>query len=146
MASLWDLLLGAPRASQSGAVNSAFPARPTDIVAVAEQRPAHPVAAYDTPPDHAPLTRMHATLVQQAGFNKHMSALSTRTSLSPEDVMAEALRFANRHQDAFHDFIYKGHIAKPAEERAGKGQINNIVAMVFLLGVLITLIVVLGPS
>lgn len=75
-----------------------------------------------------------------------MSALSTRTSLSPEDVMAEALRFANRHQDAFQDFIYKGHIAKPAEERAGKGQINNIVAMVFLLGVLITLIVVLGPS
>jgi hypothetical protein len=90
------------------------------------------------------VTQLHETLDHQKSFHKHMSALSSRTALSPEDVMAEAVRFADRHQEAFHDFIYKGDLAKPAQQGVSAGQINTIVAMTFILAVLIALIVVLG--
>jgi hypothetical protein len=89
-------------------------------------------------------TQLHETLDHQKSFHKHMSALSSRTALAPEDVMAEAVRFADRHQEAFHDFIYKGDVAKPAQQGGSARQINTIVAMTVLLVVLIVLIVVLG--
>ena len=92
----------------------------------------------------ASVTQLHETLDHQKSFHKHMSALSSRTALPPEDVMAEAVRFADRHQEAFHDFIYKGDLAKPAQQGASAAQINTIVGMTFILGVLIVLIVVLG--
>lgn len=114
MASLWDYLPGVRHAPQPGTV---------DATSVAELREA---------------------LDHQQGFSRHMSALSSRTALAPEDVMAEAVRFAERHQEAFHDFIYKGNAIKPGGERAGSGSVNTIVAMTFLLGILITLIVILG--
>ena len=114
MASLWDYLLGAQQAPQPSTA---------DVTTVAE---------------------LHETLNHQQGFSKHMSALASRTALAPEDVMAEAVRFAERHQEAFHDFIYKGNSLKPGGERAGSGSVNTVVAMTFLLGILITLIAIVG--
>jgi hypothetical protein len=94
--------------------------------------------------DAATAAQLHETLIHQQGFKKHVSALATRTALSPEDVMAEAVRFAERHQEAFHDFIYKGNSVEPERQTASGGRINTIVAMMFLLGVLIALIVLMG--
>jgi len=94
--------------------------------------------------DAATAAQLHETLIHQEGFKKHVSDLASRTALSPEDVMAEAVRFADRHQEAFHDFIYKGENVAPERRSASGGRINTIVAMMFLLGVLIALIVVLG--
>jgi hypothetical protein len=170
MASLWEYLLGGtqspepdnipppPPARRSSASVPAVDARgAAGATAAGSNASGAPSPVAGTPPasestsgaeDVAvgtpPIATMHATLVQQQGFNTHMSALASRTELAPEDVMAEALRFANRHQDAFHDFIYKGQMTKVGGERAGTGHINNIVAMVFLLGLLVTLIVILG--
>jgi hypothetical protein len=92
----------------------------------------------------ASVTQLHDILDHQKSFHKHMSALSSRTALAPEDVMAEAVRFADRHQEAFHDFIYKGDLAKPAQQGVGTGQVNTVIAMTVILGVLIALIVMLG--
>jgi hypothetical protein len=94
--------------------------------------------------DATTVAELHETLNHQQGFNRNVSALASRTELAPEDVMAEAVRFAERHQEAFHDFIYKGDAIKPAGERTGSGSVNTIVAMTFLLGVLMSLIVILG--
>jgi hypothetical protein len=93
----------------------------------------------------ASVNELHETLDHQKSFHKHMSALSSRTALPPEDVMAEAVRFADRHQEAFHDFIYKGDLAKPAQG-ASSGQVNTIIGMTLVLGVLIVLIMVLGST
>ena len=94
--------------------------------------------------DATTVAQLHETLIHQQGFQKHVSDLASRTALSPADVMAEAVRFADRHQEAFHDFIYKGNSIEPERPSASGGRINSIVAMMFLLGVLIALIVVLG--
>ena len=57
--------------------------------------------------------------------------------------MAEAIRFANRHKEAFHDFIYKGDALKQTSRGPSADQVSVIVAMMFFLGILIALIVVL---
>src|SRR5262245_2679583 len=108
MASLWDNLLGARHAPELGTADAATAAE------------------------------LRETLDHQQGFARNMSALASRTALAPEDVMAEAVRFAERHQEAFHDFIYKGNAIKPGGESAGSGSVNTVVAMTLLLGVLIT--------
>jgi hypothetical protein len=94
----------------------------------------------------ASVNELHETLDHQKSFHKHMSALSSRTALPPEDVMAEAVRFADRHQEAFHDFIYKGDLAKPAQQGANAGQVNTIIGMIVVLGVLVVLIMALGST
>jgi hypothetical protein len=88
--------------------------------------------------------QLQETLSTQKSFHKHVSALASRTSLSPEDVMAEAVRFADRHQEAFHDFIYKGELANPARRSASTRQLNTILVMTLMLSLLIALIVVLA--
>jgi hypothetical protein len=90
------------------------------------------------------VAQLQETLKAQKSFHQHVSALASRTSLSPEDVMAEAVRFADRHQEAFHDFIYKGELANPARRGAGARQFNTILVMTLTLTVLVALIVVLA--
>jgi hypothetical protein len=90
------------------------------------------------------VAQLQETLNAQKSFQKHVSALASRTSLSPEDVMAEAVRFADRHQEAFHDFIYKGELANPARRSASTKQLNTILVMTLMLSLLIALIVVLA--
>jgi len=90
------------------------------------------------------VAQMQETLTAQKSFHRHVSALASRTSLSPEDVMAEAVRFADRHQEAFHDFIYKGELANPARHGASARQLNTILVMTLVLSLLIALIVVLA--
>ena len=94
--------------------------------------------------DAANVAKLNETLAHQEGFKKHVSALASRTALSPEDVLAEAVRFADRHQEAFHDFIYKGNAVPSERQPASTRRINTVVAMLFLLGLLIALIVILG--
>jgi len=85
------------------------------------------------------------TVNHHKDFNKHVAVLKSRTSLSGEDVIAEAVRFADRHAEAFNDFIYKGDLAKPVPRRSSSsGRINTIVGMMFCLGVLIAVIVMVG--
>jgi len=74
----------------------------------------------------------------------HLKSLEARTSLSTEDVVAEAVRFANRHKEAFHDFIYKGDALKQASRGPSADQVSVIVAMMFFLGIIIALIVVMS--
>jgi hypothetical protein len=92
------------------------------------------------------MAKLPETLASHQGFNKRVTALASRTSLSPEDVTAEALRFADRHSEAFHEFIYKGKTTKPRRGTAGLGQVNTIVGMMFVLGILVTLIVIVGSG
>jgi hypothetical protein len=73
-----------------------------------------------------------------------LKSLEARTALSTEDVVAEAVRFANRHKEAFHDFIYKGDALKEANRGPSTDQVGVIVAMMFFLGILIALIVVMS--
>jgi hypothetical protein len=114
MASLWDYLLGVRRVPEPNTV------------------------------DAATVAKLRETLDHQQGFSGHISALASRTALAPEDVMAEAVRFADRHPEAFHDFIYQGNAVRPARENATAGKFNNVVAMVFILALLLVLIVIVG--
>ena len=77
-------------------------------------------------------------------YETHLKSLEARTALSTEDVVAEAVRFANRHKEAFHDFIYKGDALKQASRGPSTDQVSVIVAMMFFLGILIALIVVMS--
>ena len=77
-------------------------------------------------------------------YEAHLKSLQARTALSTEDVVAEAIRFANRHKEAFNDFIYKGDALKHANDGPNGDQVSVIVAMMFFLGILIALIVVLS--
>jgi recombinational DNA repair ATPase RecF len=77
-------------------------------------------------------------------YETHLKSLEARTSLSTQDVVAEAVRFANRHKEAFHDFIYKGEALKQASRGPNADQVSVIVAMMFFLGILIALIVVIS--
>ena len=77
-------------------------------------------------------------------YEAHLKSLQSRTDLSTEDVMAEAVRFANRHQEAFHDFIYKGDALKQASRGPSTDQVGVIIAMMTFLGILIGLIVLVS--
>ena len=77
-------------------------------------------------------------------YETHLKSLQARTALSTEDVMAEAVRFADRHQDAFHDFIYKGDALKHGSSGPSSDQVSVIIAMMFFLGILIALILVMS--
>jgi hypothetical protein len=77
-------------------------------------------------------------------YETHLKSLEARTALSTEDVVAEAVRFANRHKEAFHDFIYKGDALNEASRGPNTDQVGVIVAMMFFLGILIALIVVMS--
>ena len=92
----------------------------------------------------ASVARLRETLDHQQGFSGHISALASRTALAPEDVMAEAVRFADRHPEAFHDFIYKGSPIRPTQESTAPSRFNNIVAMLLILALLLVLIVIVG--
>jgi len=86
---------------------------------------------------------LHAALQGHKTYEAHLKSLEARTALPTEDVMAEAIRFANRHKEAFHDFIYKGDALKQTSRGPSADQVSVIVAMMFFLGILIALIVVL---
>ena len=152
MASLFDYLLGA-RQTNAPPNTDATPVVAKDALPAGDVKPVAKLAVVsnsDVAPvlksDVAAVAKLQETLASRQGFNKRVSALASRTSLSPEDVMAEALRFADRHSEAFHDFIYKGDTTKSAQGSAGTGQVNTIIGMTFLLGILITLIVILGSG
>ena len=152
MASLLDYLLGSRQAS-APAETDVTPVVAKDALPAGDARAVTKLAVVPKPEgppiarsDGAAVARLQEALASQQGFNKRVSTLASRTSLSPEDVMAEALRFADRHSEAFQDFIYKGGTNKPARGNAGTGQFNTIIGMTFLLGILITLIVVLGSG
>jgi hypothetical protein len=98
----------------------------------------------DADADTLSVAHLQETLTARKSFHKHVSALASRTSLTPEDVMSEAVRFAERHQEAFHDFIYKGELANPARHNASARHMNIIAVMMLTLGILIALIVVLA--
>jgi hypothetical protein len=150
MASLLDYLLGTRQESEPGKSGSTvlpgtapLPVVSATPIAEAKAQPEEPAPAAAEP--EVPVTaKWQETLASHQGFNKRVSALASRTSLSPEDVMAEALRFADRHSDAFHEFIYKGSSRKPSRGPAGMGHVNTIVGMMFVLGILVTLIVMVG--
>jgi hypothetical protein len=152
MASLLNYLLGARAVrepvSPLAPPPAEKPAPPPGEAAAAVETAAPTTQDVNPAPrlDVAAIAKLQETLSSQTGFNNRVSALASRTSLSPEDVMAEALRFADRHSEAFHDFIYKGNTTtKPTQGSAGTtGQVNTIIGMMFLLGILVTLIVVLG--
>jgi hypothetical protein len=86
---------------------------------------------------------LHEALQGHKTYEAHLRSLEARTALAREDVMAEAIRFANRHKDAFYDFIYKGDALKQTSPGPSADQVGVIVAMMFFLGILIALIVVL---
>ncbi len=86
---------------------------------------------------------LHQALQGHKAYEAHLKSLEARTALPTEDVMAEAIRFANRHKEAFYDFIYKGDPLKPGSRGPSADQVSVIVAMMFFLGILIALIVVL---
>jgi hypothetical protein len=87
---------------------------------------------------------LHEALKGHKTYETHLKSLEARTDLSSEDVVAEAVRFANRHKEAFHDFIYKGDALKPTSRGPSTDQVSVIVAMMFFLGILIALIVVMS--
>ncbi len=87
---------------------------------------------------------LNVALQGHKSYEAHLKSLEARTALSTEDVVAEAVRFANRHKDAFHDFIYKGDALKRTSSGPDGDQVSVIVAMMFFLGILIALIVVLS--
>ena len=151
MASLLDYLLGARQVSEPGKNEPTVVSATRSLPVVAAAPPvAESKAQSDAPapavakPDVAVMAKLQETMASHQGFSRRVSALASRTSLSPEDVMAEALRFADRHSEAFHEFIYKGNSTKPGRGSAGTGQVNTIVGMMFVLGVLVTLIVIVG--
>ena len=77
-------------------------------------------------------------------YETHLKSLEARTALSTEDVVAEAVRFASRHKEAFNDFIYKGDALEKANRGPSADHVSVIVAMMFFLGILIALIVVMS--
>jgi recombinational DNA repair ATPase RecF len=91
-----------------------------------------------------PLEALQEAFKGHKTYETHLKSLEARTSLSTQDVVAEAVRFANRHKEAFHDFIYKGEALKQASRGPNADQVSVIVAMMFFLGILIALIVVIS--
>jgi hypothetical protein len=83
-------------------------------------------------------------LQSQKTYSAHMKSLETLTALSSEDVVLESVRFANRHKEAFRDFIYKGDALHKASRQTSPDQLSAIIVMMFFLGILIALIVVLS--
>jgi hypothetical protein len=152
MASLLDYLLGTRQENEPGKNEPTVVSGTTPLPMVSAKPVAGSKTQSEAPapaaakPDVTGMAKLPETLASHQGFNKRVSALASRTSLSPEDVMAEALRFADRHSDAFHEFIYKGKSTKPGRGTAGLGQVNTIVGMMFVLGVLVTLIVIVGSG
>jgi hypothetical protein len=93
------------------------------------------------------VAQLSETLSHKQDFSRHLSALKSRVSLESEDLVAEAVRFADSHQEAFHDFIYKGDLKQPMTKRFTRPRrVQNIIAMTFVLGFLLTAIVVVGTS
>ena len=86
---------------------------------------------------------LHEAFKVNKAYEMHLKSLEARTALSTEDVVAEAVRFANRHKEEFNDFIYKGDALKEGNRGPSTDQVSVIVAMMFFLGILIALIVVI---
>lgn len=89
---------------------------------------------------------LNERLKGQKTYTAHLKSLESVTALSQDDVVVEAVRFANRHKEAFRDFIYKGDALQKPTRQPSPDQVNAIVAMMFFLGILIALIVVLSGS
>lgn len=97
--------------------------------------------------DAKAITQMQDSLNSRKDFSQHISVLKSRTSLSAEDVTAQAVRFANVHRETFHDFIYKGDQSTPVQKFSlPGGQYTSIIAMTFLLVVLVVAIIFVGGS
>jgi hypothetical protein len=99
------------------------------------KKPSKPVKA-ETPA----VAKLQDIASHPDGLSAPIAAIAARTALAPEEVMAEALRFADRHPEEFKAFLANSKAPQAASQSDPPEKANKVVLLTLILAVLIVLI------